>query len=128
MFPAGALVLAAAVAVTNGHVRDVLPGQTATAAYCEIVNPTPDDIALVAVHTPIASSVEMHETRDEAGMMRMRRLDRIVVPAGATVRLEPGGIHLMLLDADTEGIQSAPFVLEFAAGQRIGAAFEIRAP
>lgn len=118
----------AAVVVANGYVRDTLPGQTVTAAYCDIVNTGQEDAVLVAVSTPIASSVEIHETRDEAGMLRMRRLENIVAPARSTVRLRPGGRHLMLFDADTEGTQEAPFVFEFAAGQSIRGAFEIRAP
>ena len=128
MLAGSALVLAAAVVVANGHVRDTLPGQTVTAAYCDLANSSPEDAVLVAVSTPIAASVEIHETRNDAGMVRMRRLENLVVPARSTVRLRPGGRHLMLFDADTEGTQEAPFVFEFAAGQRIRGAFEIRAP
>lgn len=125
---AGSALVLAAVVVANAYVRDTLPGQTVTAAYCDIVNTSPQDAVLVAVSTPIASSVEIHETRNEAGMVRMRRLETIVVPARSTVRLRPGGRHLMLFDADTEGTQEAPFVFEFAAGHSIRGAFEIRAP
>ena len=125
---AGSVLVLAAIVVANGHVRDTLPGQTVAAAYCDLVNSGPEDAVLVAVSTPVASSVEMHETRDEAGMVRMRRLENIVVPARSTVRLRPGGRHLMLFDADTDGTQEAPFVFEFAAGQSIRGAFEIRAP
>ena len=124
---AGSALVLAAVVVANGYVRDTLPGQTVTAAYCEIVNTGAHDAVLVAVSTPIAASVELHETRNEAGMVRMRRLENFVVPARSTVRLRPGGRHLMLFDADTEGTQEAPFVFEFAAGQSIRGVFEIRA-
>ena len=126
MLAGGALVLAAALVVANGHVRDTLPGQTVTAAYCDISNTTSEDAVLTGVSTPIASSVEIHETRNEAGIVRMRRLDRIVVPAGSTVHLRPGGKHLMLFDADTAGIHEAAFVFEFAAGQTTRGAFEVR--
>lgn len=125
---AGSALVLAAVVVANGYVRDTLPGQTVTAAYCELTNTTSEDAVLTGVSTPIASSVEMHETRNDGGMVRMRRLDRLVIPAGSSVRLEPGGRHLMLFDADTEGTQEAPFVFEFAAGQSIRGAFDIRAP
>ncbi|MDE0351025.1 MAG: copper chaperone PCu(A)C [Gammaproteobacteria bacterium] len=125
---AGSALVLAAIVVANGYVRDTLPGQTVTAAYCDLANSSPEDAVLVAVSTPIAASVEIHETRNDAGMVRMRRLENLVVPARSTVRLRPGGRHLMLFDADTEGTQEAPFVFEFAAGQRIRGAFEIRAP
>ena len=128
MLAGSTLVLAAALVVTNGYVRDTLPGQTVTAAYCDISNTTPEDAVLVGVSTPLASSVELHETRDEAGMVRMRRLDRVVVPAGASVRFRPGGMHLMLFDAETAGTHEATFVFEFATGQQVHGAFEIRPP
>ena len=36
--------------------------------------------------------------RHEGGVMKMRRLDALELPAGQTVSLEPGGFHIMLLD------------------------------
>jgi len=55
--------------------------------------------ALLRAATPSAGAVEIHETMAQgSGMMGMRPVERIDVGAGATVRLEPGGYHLMLLD------------------------------
>ncbi len=122
------LALAAAVLVTNGYVRDTLPGQTVTAAYCEIVNPTREEAVLASVSTPVARAVEVHETRDEDGLLRMRPVPRLVVPPRSTVRLAPGGMHLMLFDARTTGVPNVPFVFEFTDGRRTSVEFEVRVP
>jgi periplasmic copper chaperone A len=48
--------------------------------------------------TAVAGVNEVHEMRMDAGVMRMRAVDAIKLPAGQTVELKPGGYHLMLLD------------------------------
>jgi len=60
-------------------------------------------------------TVEMHRSQEIDGVMRMRRVDAITVPAGGTVRLEPGGYHLMLygLSEPLEPGEELSLVLEF---------------
>ena len=121
------VAVAAALVVTNGYVRDTLPGQAVTAAYCEITNHSQEEAVLASVTTPVARAVEVHETRDEDGMLRMRPVQRLVVPPRSTVRLAPGGMHLMLYDAETGGVPNAPFVFELADGRRTRVEFDVRA-
>ena len=54
--------------------------------------------ALVAAGSIIAAGAELHSTSTEGGIMRMRPLARVDLPAGQTVTLAPGGTHLMLVD------------------------------
>lgn len=51
-----------------------------------------------AVASPAAASVELHSTSLEEGVMRMRLVARIELPAGKTVKLARGGLHVMLVD------------------------------
>jgi copper(I)-binding protein len=53
---------------------------------------------LVSVSSPVAGTVEIHEHINEGGIMKMRRVDGLAVPGGASVTLKPGGYHLMLMD------------------------------
>jgi copper(I)-binding protein len=69
-----------------------------TAAYLTLVNPTDREAVIVSASSPAARSVELHEMAMDGGTMRMRRIERIVVPARGTTRLAPGGLHLMLID------------------------------
>ena len=54
------------------------------------------DVELVGVTSADVLRMEMHETTEEDGMMSMAKLKSIPVPAGKTVKLEPGGKHLMI--------------------------------
>jgi copper(I)-binding protein len=67
------------------------------AVYVTIRNEGPEPDALLAAETASADAVEIHEVRDEGGVMRMRPLPRVDVPAGHAVEMRPGGIHIMLL-------------------------------
>ncbi|HWN30953.1 MAG TPA: copper chaperone PCu(A)C, partial [Burkholderiales bacterium] len=44
-----------------------------------------------------AGSVEIHSMRLENGIMKMRQLESLELPAKQTVKFEPGGLHIMLL-------------------------------
>jgi hypothetical protein len=69
-----------------------------TGAYLVIVNPAGQADALISVSSPAAGMVQMHQTTtDMNGMTGMSEIPRLDVPAGATVRLAPGGYHLMMM-------------------------------
>lgn len=85
-------------AVSDAWIRASTGGQTPTAGYLVITNPGDQADALVGASSSFAASVEIHETSaDASGMMAMHPVARVEIPAGATVRLEPGGYHLMLM-------------------------------
>ena len=94
----GAPVFAAApsVKVTDAWVRATVPGQKTASAYLELTSDR--DAALVAAGSPAARSVELHSMSMHEGVMRMRALPRIELPAGKAVKLSPGGLHIMLID------------------------------
>lgn len=54
--------------------------------------------ALLAVDSPQAGRIEMHETMHAGTMTSMRPLQRIAVRDGETLVFAPGGRHLMLFD------------------------------
>lgn len=84
------------VKIADAWVRAPAPGQKTAGAYVELTSDR--DAAVVAAGSPAAARVEMHSTTTEGGVMRMRALPRIELPAGKTVKLAPGGTHLMLID------------------------------
>ncbi len=86
-----------AVQALDPYVRAMPPGQSVSAAFLGLSNTGEEDHALVAVETPAAMMAEMHEHTMADGMMQMRELEKIDLPAGATVELKPGGLHLMLM-------------------------------
>jgi copper(I)-binding protein len=86
-----------AVVVSEPYARAVPPGQPNSAVFMQIDNGSDQDLALVGAASPVAKVVELHTHRLEDGMMKMRRVEQIDLPAGSRVSLQPGGLHLMLI-------------------------------
>jgi copper(I)-binding protein len=97
VMPAFAGDLARQIEITAPYVRAVPPGQPNSAAFMTLTNSGDVDGALVAAASPAAEVVELHTHAMVDGMMRMRRIERIALPAGETVKLAPGGLHVMLI-------------------------------
>ena len=87
---------AAAVEISDAWARATVPGQSVGAAYLTITSPR--RLRLVAVKTAFAARVEIHSSHMEDGVMKMRRLDSLDIPARKPVVLAPMGTHLMLMD------------------------------
>jgi copper(I)-binding protein len=83
-----------AVRVTDAWARATVPGQKVAGVYLQITSPV--DGRLVAVSAPIAKQAEVHFMKMEGGTMKMRPVKSLELPAGTTVKLEPGGLHVML--------------------------------
>jgi copper(I)-binding protein len=65
--------------------------------YLDLRNPASADDRLLRLTSPVSSSVQLHETTDNHGVMRMRQLPFVDVPTGVTVKAAPGALHIMLL-------------------------------
>ena len=55
-------------------------------------------MTLVGGASPVSKHFELHLMRMENGVMEMRELKQIVLPKGKTIRMEPGGLHVMFID------------------------------
>ena len=88
------------IEVVNIWASKPLSPNNNSAAYMTINNPTNQDITILEAYAPnISGNVELHQSFvDENGISRMTSIDKIVVPAGSTVELAQGGIHIMLFD------------------------------
>ena len=96
-------VLLSAAAAAQGQVearaawaRSTVLGQTTAGAYMQLTSS--ERAALVGVESSAAAGAEIHETRMEGKVMRMRALSRLELLPGETVELKPGGYHIMLLE------------------------------
>jgi copper(I)-binding protein len=84
-----------AISIDDAWARASVPGQMASAAYFTIHNDGGPD-RLLSVTSPQASA-SLHSTSMNDGVMRMRPLQSLDVPAKTTVTLKPGGTHVMLM-------------------------------
>ncbi|MEW6045240.1 MAG: SCO family protein [Bacillota bacterium] len=107
------------------------PGMGATSAvYMTLVNRGDRPDALVAVRSDVARAIELHETRIENNVMRMRRVERIEVPPGGRVQLTPGGLHAMLIGLTRKLEEGDRFqaVLVFEHGGELTIEIPVRQP
>ncbi len=89
--------LADGIMVDDPYVRAVPPGQPNSASFMVLHNMGEKAGALTGASSPAAEVVELHTHTMEDGMMRMRKVEKIDLPAGEVVKLQPGGLHVMLI-------------------------------
>ena len=95
--PLWAADVADRIEVTEPSVRAVPPGQHQTGAYLTLHNTDKRDHALLKAASPAARATELHTVVDEGGMTKMRPVARMDIAAGGSTRLQPGGLHIMLI-------------------------------
>lgn len=78
--------------------RPTAEGSAMGAAYLSIKNAGAAPDKLVSAASPVAKKAELHETREENGVMKMRTVEGgIEIAPGAAQELKPGGYHIMLV-------------------------------
>ena len=83
--------------VNNPWVRATVPAQQVTGAFMTLTAAV--DLRLVAVSSPQAGMIEIHQMTMENNVMKMRALPNgMALPKGKAVELKPGGFHLMVMD------------------------------
>jgi len=95
-FSGPAFAAEGAVTITHAWAMPTAPGQNVAGAYLEIHSAVAGK--LIAASSPVAGSAEIHVMRLENNVMEMRQLKSLDLPAKQTVRLEPRGLHIMLLN------------------------------
>jgi copper(I)-binding protein len=115
--------MAQLIVVDKVWARETFAMARSGAAYASFSNPSDTDIILIAaeVDDSVASMVELHETNMVNGMMRMQELENgLLISAGQTVSMEPGGKHFMIMGLSGPFIAENQFsmTLEFSDGSR----------
>ena len=87
------------IMVMNAVAAPSLTSQAKTGAvYLSIMNMGKTNDELIRISTLVATSAMLHESKDENGVMKMEMLDTLEFPAGKTVDILPGHLHIMLMD------------------------------
>ncbi len=108
------------MSVDNPYVREVPPGQMTSATFLTIKNDSDKDVALIKANSDVAKHVELHEHVHDNGMMKMRQVPKIIIPAKGETVLKPGGYHIMLIGLNRK-IKAGDIVdltLEFDNGDK----------
>lgn len=86
------------ITVAHPWARATPQGAKVGAAYLEIKAGKGVSDKLVAARSAIAGTVEIHDHVSEGGVMKMRKVSAVAIPAGKSVVLGPSGHHVMLMD------------------------------
>jgi periplasmic copper chaperone A len=91
--------------------RAVPQGAKVAAGYLTIENNGTAADRLIGGSAEIAGRFQIHEMKTESGVMKMRELDKgVEIAPGQTVKFEPNGYHLMLLDLKRAPVEGEPFM------------------
>ena len=110
----------AQVTVSDAWVRGTVAQQKTTGLFFKITSKQGGK--LVAVASPVARSVELHQMSMKNDVMSMRDISSLALPAGKTVSLEPNAVHVMLVDIvhplSAGDVVPATLTIEDAKGKR----------
>ena len=87
----------AELSISDAWIRNLPPTVPMRAGYLEIHNPGPKSVTIVDVSSETFARIEIHESIEQNGSMRMERVHNLTIAAGATVKLAPSGLHLMMM-------------------------------
>ena len=111
--------------ITHAYMRPTAAVSMPTAAYLHIENKGTEDDALLRVTSDVARKNEIHTSEvNQDGVMKMKKLEKLVLPAGEVTKLKPHGNHIMLMGTEVVLPKDAviPLMLEFErAGSKMNA-------
>ena len=133
MLVASSITLAHAegrLGVTDAWIREAPPGATALAGYATLKNLGDTPISIITVQSDAFRMAAVHETIVRDGVARMRDMHRLKLAPGESIRLEPGGKHLMLMQPrhDVHAGDKVEMLFLLADGTRLETYFDVVAP
>lgn len=104
------------IKIEHAYTRATMPGQQVAGGFMKIENKSGPADQLISASSPIAGEVQLHEMAMEGNVMKMRQVKDIALPAGGSVELKPGGLHLMFINikAPLSAGETVPVKLKFA--------------
>lgn len=99
-------------------------------AYVTLINSSGEDWHISGLSSPVADTVELHETAQHDGVMHMMPIMSAKLTAGDSIVMKPGGTHLMFIrlhHALTPG-DSVPVTLHFEDRAAVSFSIPVRTP
>ena len=97
-----AAVFGADIEIEGAYARASIPNVPNSAAFFVIKNNSDKDIAITSANSDIAEKNELHTHIKENKMMKMMKIEKLVVPAKSSLELKSGGDHVMLIGLKKE--------------------------
>ena len=122
-------VKAGDLVITQAWSRATPGGAKIAGGYLTIENKGSAPDRLIKGAADISSKIEVHEMAMNNGVMTMRELDKgLAIEPGKTVKLAPGGYHLMLMDlkAPLKQGDKVPVTLEFEKAGKVTLSLDVQ--
>lgn len=84
--------------VVNPWVREAPPVAQSHGAYMELVNNSEQAVEIISVLADDYTMTMLHKTVEKNGLATMEHVDRLVIPPHGSVQLQPGALHIMLMN------------------------------
>ena len=97
-----AAVFGADIEIEGAYARASIPNVPNSAAFFVIKNNSDKDIAITSANSDVAEKNELHTHIKENKMMKMIKIEKLVVPAKSSLELKSGGDHVMLMGLKKE--------------------------
>jgi len=88
----------AALTVSEPWIREAPPTASVMAGYMTLVNGSDTPVTVISISSPDFKGAEIHRTVVNEGVARMLPVSQLEIPANSPLKLEPGGLHLMLFE------------------------------
>lgn len=111
--------VSAEIIVSDVWARESVPGTSSSVMFATLQNTSRKPVQLVGVTVQGVDKAELHTHTEDAGMMRMRRLDAIDIGPRATVKLAPGGFHIMLFQVKTPLVAGQDIAVQFSLSNKV---------
>ena len=104
--------------ISGGYTNVIRPGQNTIAIYLDTIkNSSNKDVDLIAVSSPFAKNIEIHSMQTVDNVMKMKKEEKITIPANSKVSLgkkNPNGYHLMVFDVSPQITEKNMFTIYFS--------------
>ena len=117
------------IAIGHPWTRETAATQTVGGGFQNIRNNGKASDRLVSATSPFATEVQIHRMSMDGAVMKMRQIkEGVTIPAGQTVELKPGGLHLMFIGLKKPFKQGAkiPATLKFARAGSVQVTFAVQ--
>lgn len=91
--------MACELEIGHAWAKPTLAGKNMSAAFFDATNTSDKDCTITATFMQ-GVNTEIHDMIEENGVFKMRKQEAVTVPAGKTLQLKPGGMHVMLMDVE----------------------------
>lgn len=89
-------VAVAELQISNAWIKNLPPPVPVRAGYMTLYNPHGSSATIVSIHGDAFANIEIHQTIEQDGLVRMEPVPKLTIDSKSTVQLAPGGLHLMM--------------------------------